>query len=434
MHLGLGAFHRAHQAWYTAHAGDAGDWGIAAFTGRSSAASAALVRALRAQDGLYTLTVRRPDSDQVEVIDSIVAVHTADEVSALMRYLRDPAVGIVTLTVTEAGYRLDREGEPDAADPIVHADLAALCSGSGQLRSPLALLARGLDERRRAGAGAVAVMPCDNIPDNGGLVRSGLLAFAEAASTELATWIAQNVSFVSTSVDRITPRSSALDRAATLAAGFGDAVPVATEPFASWIISGAFPAGRPAWEAAGAQFVDDIGPYNDRKLWLLNGAHTGLANLGRSRGLATVAEATQDPECRELVEAFWSEAVLHLPGNVDATHYCRDLWERFQNPRIEHLLDQIAEDSLTKLRVRVVPVALAVHAAGGIATGSAGIVGAWVANVVAQNGRRDACDADIDVAREAADPVLALVSLAHPALADDARFVKAVRDVLAPAR
>lgn len=427
VHLGLGAFHRAHQAWYTAHASDSDQWGIASFTGRAGEPGDSIVRALRDQDCLYTLALRGPEADEFEVIGSIVRAHPANDVDAFIDYLTDPQVGIVTATVTEAGYRLGADWRPNTDDPVVASDLASLSAGSLELESPLALIARGLAERRDAGAGPVTVMPCDNIPDNGDLVRTGLLEFAAAIDESLVSWIDENVSFVSTSVDRITPRFSEQDLASARDAGFGDAVPVVTEPFINWILCGGFPAGRPAWETAGAQFVEDLAPFESRKLWLLNGSHTGMANLGRARGLATVADASADPECRDLVEAFWSEVVRHLPAEVEAEQYCRDLWERFENPRIAHLLDQIAEDSLAKLRVRVAPVALAERQAGRSGSGSAGVIAAWAANVIALDGRRDALQAAIDAALEDSDPVVALVTLVATDLGADEAFVDEVR-------
>ncbi len=430
VHLGLGAFHRAHQAWYTEHAVDAADWGIASFTGHAGEPGNSIVKSLRDQDGLYTLAVRGPEDDDVEVISSISRAHTADELEAFLAYLADPQVAIVTATVTEAGYRLGPDWRPHTADPVVAADLEALRTGSPTLASPLARIARGLDARRLSDAGPITIMPCDNVPDNGDLVRTGLLEFASVVGTDLVDWIHDNVSFVSTSVDRITPRFSEADLETARAAGYDDAVPVVTEPFINWILCGSFPAGRPAWETAGAQFVDDLVPFENRKLWLLNGSHTGMANLGRTRGLATVADASADAECRELVEGFWSEVVRHLPAEVGARQYCSDLWERFENPRIAHLLDQIAEDSLAKLRVRVAPVAVAERAAGRSGIGSARVIAAWATNMISANGCRDTSQEAIDAAAASADPVASLVALVSDDLGSDSEFVKAVRAAL----
>ncbi|WP_062077182.1 mannitol dehydrogenase family protein [Demequina globuliformis] len=426
IHIGLGAFHRSHQAWYTAHASDASEWGIAAFTGRAGGSGDAMLKVLRDQDCLYTLTTRGPSEDEVEVIDSIVAAHSITDGDAFMAYLERPSTAIVTTTVTEAGYRLDADGEPDWSDPVVSADVASLASG-GAGSTPLALITVGLEARRRAGAGPIAILPCDNMPNNGSTVRRAVLSYASRVSEQLVEWVETQVAFVSTSVDRITPRFSDGDVDGPRRAGIVDEIPVVTEPFASWILCGDFPAGRPHWESAGAQFTEDITPFDTRKLWLLNGAHTALAALGLARGAETVASATRDATCRSLVEGFWSEAVRHLPGFVDSDRYCRDLWERFDNPRIAHRLKQIAEDSSTKLTIRVAPVALAELAAHRSADGSAAVLASWI-NVVLHHGRyRDAQADDIDNALGKTDPVAALIALVSETLARSGGFVEQVR-------
>jgi fructuronate reductase len=202
---------------------------------------------------------------------------------------------------------------------------------------------------------------------------------AEAFDAELAAWIQANVSFVSTSVDRITPRTTAADLDAVASAcGYRDESPVVTEPFRDWVLSGAFPAGRPRWEDAGATFVDDIEPFENRKLWLLNGAHSLLAYAGQMRGHATVAQALADPGCREAVEAFWDEAEAHLSGaDLRIGDYRAALRQRFGNARIAHNLAQIAMDGSTKLRLRAVPVLRAERAAGRTGAAAARMIAAW---------------------------------------------------------
>ena len=199
VHLGLGAFHRAHQAWYTAAVDDAGEWGIAAFTGRS----AAVADELAAQDGLYTLIERSDDGDRVSVIPSIVEAVDGANLRRMVELIGSPTTAVVTLTITEAGYRLTSDGLPDLADPAVTADIAWLSRAlaADELpdldsdreagpRTTLARLLLGLDARRRAGAGPIAVVPCDNLPDNGAFVKRGLAALATAVSAETAAWLA----------------------------------------------------------------------------------------------------------------------------------------------------------------------------------------------------------------------------------------------------
>ncbi|GAA1834948.1 mannitol dehydrogenase family protein [Agromyces salentinus] len=392
VHLGLGAFHRAHQAWYTAHASDAADWGIVAFTGRSRD----LADRLTAQDGLYTLVERGAEGDRFEVVPSIVRVEAGDDVPAFTAAVADPMTAILTLTITEAGYRLAADGTPNLADPAVASDVALLRPAFGALAEagamqaeveahPATALGRilfALDARRRGGAGPIALVSCDNLPDNGGLLRRALAELAGLVSSELGSWFAESVAVVSTSVDRITPAIDVESESApvTEASGWRDAAPVVTEPFSDWVLSGAFPAGRPEWEAAGARFVDDLEPWENRKLWMLNGAHTVLAAFGQTRGHALVSTAIEDQACRRLVEALWDDDARQLPG-LDLAEYRASLLERFRNPRIEHRLSQIAQDSTTKVRLRIVPVALGERAAGRSAGGCASAIAAWMLGV-----------------------------------------------------
>ncbi|WP_375383768.1 mannitol dehydrogenase family protein [uncultured Microbacterium sp.] len=324
-HLGLGAFHRAHQAWYTQHAGGE-PWGIAAFTGRRPDAADALV----AQGLRYTLITRSTDGDTGEGIDAIVAAHDGRS-DAWARTIADPEVGVLTVTVTEAGYR------PGATPPerIAHA----------------------LRARADAGGPGLAIVSCDNLPGNGQALRRAVLA---AAAPDLVEWIAANASFVDTMVDRITPATTEADRVVARAlSGWDDRDPVVTEPHAEWYLAGGFPSGRPGWEGAGARFVDDVAPYEERKLWLLNAGHSLLAATGRLRGLETIDEAVADPELGALVEALWAEqrVVIDLPAHEIDTALDA-LRTRFANPRIRHRLDQISQGAALKLGVRILdPIA-----------------------------------------------------------------------------
>ena len=381
VHMGLGAFHRAHQAWYTSVVDADNEWGISAFTGSSLRAA----QDLQEQDGLFTLTLRGPVEDQCIIIPSIVSAHGGTDSDAFLAALAAPSTAIVTMTITEAGYRLTAEGAPDTADAVVAADISALreAAVTGQeplVQSALARLVVGLEARRHVGGDAIAVVPCDNMPGNGELVRRGVTALAAELSVELGSWLATHVSFVSTSVDRITPRVTAddIDRVGR-DTGWDDRAAVVAEPFSNWILCGDFPAGRPDWHKAGARFVSEIEPFERRKLWLLNGAHTLLAALGQLRGHRTVAEAIADPICSDAVQALWDEAAHHLPAaELDIDAYRADLLERFRNARIEHRLAQIAEDSELKLRVRIAPVARRERDAGRDADACAVTIAAWL--------------------------------------------------------
>ncbi|MDF2993673.1 MAG: oxidoreductase, partial [Microbacterium sp.] len=344
-----------------------------------------LAARLRAQDGLYTLVERGESGERGSVIGSISRAHAGDDLEALVRDLRAPATVIVTLTITEVGYRFGANGGPDIDDPMVvrdRAELARVSDGILDLadarpETALGRLLLGLEARRRDDAGALAILSCDNLPDNGGRLRRGLVSWAAGIAPDLCDWMIEQVEFVSSSVDRITPKIAAGEEAA-LRERYQDDVPVVAEPFRDWVISGRFPGGRPAWETAGARFVDDLEPWEARKLWLLNGAHTLLACLGLLRGHETVADAIVDTACRAAVEALWDDAVNSLPPDVETAAYRAALLRRFENPRIAHQLRQIAQDTDTKVQVRIVPVAESERVAGRGARGCAAAMACWV--------------------------------------------------------
>lgn len=428
VHLGLGAFHRSHQVWFTALADPAGAWGVASFTGRSPRAAQTIAE----QDGFYTVVERSDEGEDRRLIGHLVAAYDGADLDALGRLLERPEVAIVTLTVTEAGVRIDAD---------VHADADRWRSAGDAvpaLSTAVARLAYGLERRRRAGGPALAVVPCDNIPDNGAVVERALRVFTDAVDPGLTAWIAQNVSFVSTVVDRITPATTPDDIAALRAtAGYEDRAMVVTEPFAEWTLAGDFPGGRPRWEDAGARFVTDVDAFERRKLWMLNGAHTLLATTARLRGHHTVAAAFADAEVRAHVEQYWDAvaAVLTDPA-LDLPGYRRALAARFANARIEHRLDQIAAETVTKLRIRTVavidrwgpndaPEALLLPLAG------------WIAGVL--HGRRDT-DAEaeaVEAAFGAGDPVAALLVVVDDGLVGIPSLVARVRalvDTVTPRR
>ncbi len=386
VHLGLGNFFRSHQAWYTENAPDAGGWGICAFTGRS----AGLADRLTAQDGLYTLVTRAATGNRYDVIGSITEAHGGGDGQSWRRAIGALATRVLTLTVTEAAYRRGSDGDLDRADPAVSSDIVALHHDPASLVTTVpAKLVAGLAARRCSGAGPITVIPCDNLPNNGAAVRTVVLSTAELVDPGLAEWIAEHVSFVTTVVDRITPRSTDRDVAEVLSAtGRADLCPVITEPFSEWVLSGQFPAGRPQWEDAGAQIVDDIAPFERRKLWLLNGAHSLLAYVASIKGHRTVAQAMADDECREWVGRWWAEARAHLdlPGR-SLTDYTDALARRFDNPAMQHLLAQIAADGSQKLPVRVLPVLRLERAAGRVPLAATRILAAWILHLRGRGAR-----------------------------------------------
>jgi fructuronate reductase len=375
VHLGLGSFFRAHQAVYTDHAPDRDDWGIAAFTGRR----ADLADALNRQDNLYTLVTRGAE-DRFDIIASLSASHPAADHQSFLRYLASARTRVLTLTVTEAGYHRDLTGGLDRRHPDVQADLSALRAAVSQpVRTIPARIAAGLAARRAADAGPVTIVSCDNLPNNGDAVAEVVTQFAAAVDPSLAAWIGVSVSFVNTVVDRITPQLDPADIGLVATQTHrADHAPVVTEPYSEWIIDGRFPAGRPGWEHAGATFTDLIAPYQDRKLWLLNGGHSLLAYTGLVRGHETVADAVADENCRSWLEQWWREAAgqLDLP-DADITAYRAALLSRFDNRRIRHQLAQIGADGSVKIPIRVLPVVHAERALGRIPYGGLRILAGW---------------------------------------------------------
>ena len=439
VHLGLGAFHRSHQAWYTSQASDAAEWGIAAFTGRRPDAALALAE----QDGLFTLVERADSGDSFAVVGSIVEAADGADVQRLAELVSAPATAMVTLTVTEAAYRIGADGQLDTTASDVASDLALLASGSGNPSTPLGRLVYALAARRAAGAGPLAVVCCDNLANNGTVARNAVAGLARAWDAELAAWVEENVSFVSTSVDRITPRTTEADIAAVEAAcGYRDNSPVVAEPFTNWVLSGDFPAGRPRWEDAGAVFVEHIEPYENRKLWLLNGAHSLLAYAGQLRGHTTVAEALADPQCFTAVESFWDEAEANLAGaaageasggaDLQIPAYRTALVARFSNARIAHHLAQIAMDGSTKLRMRAVPVLLAERAQGRSGAAAALMIAAWIDFSAAAETFHDPLATEVAAANqlEGGERVRAVLALVDPAVAADDAVVELVFGLL----
>lgn len=381
VHLGLGNFFRAHTCWYTEHAPDAAQWGIAGFTGRSSSP---LVGDLNEQEGLFTLVSRGSDSDRFEVLSSLSRAHAAAEHDAWLRYFQSPGLSAITITVTEAGYLRGPDGGLDTGRSEVQADIKALRNDpAGIVRTAPARLVAGIAARQRADAGPLALVPCDNTPGNGAIAGRVVRDLAQLVDDDLAAWLTGSVAVVTTMVDRITPRAAPEDvRTVLKSTGFDDRCPVVSEPFHEWVLSGKFPAGRPRWEESGATFTDDITPYEHRKLWLLNGAHSLLAYAGSIRGHVTVAEAIDDDTCRSWVEEWWAVASPHLHQSpADVAAYRAALLKRFDNARMRDRLDRIAADGSQKLPIRILPVLRAERAAGRVPAGATRVLAAWICHL-----------------------------------------------------
>ncbi|MGX6607299.1 mannitol dehydrogenase family protein [Micromonosporaceae bacterium Da 78-11] len=379
VHLGLGAFHRAHQAVYTeeAIAAAGGDWGIVGVAPRSPD----LVATLRAQDHLFSVTTLAPTVSSTRVVGALTGVrHAAADPDAVVTLLADPAVRVVTLTVTEKGYRLDPADGRLMIDDELRADL----SSDRPPRTVPGLLVRGLIARHRAGHGPVALVSCDNLPANGrrlrGLVEQALRHTPGADAT--LDWVAGNVGFPGTMVDRIVPATTARTLAVAAAAlGVDDLAAVAGEPYRQWVVEDDFPAGRPAWEQAGAVLTDDARPWEQLKLRTLNGVHSALAYLGALAGCETIAQALQIPGMAEAMRRFVAEDVVGSfvpPEGVQIVAYGESVLERFANPAVEHRTVQVAMDGSQKLPQRVLHTIAERRAVGATPRWGALVVAAWM--------------------------------------------------------
>ena len=352
VHLGTGAFHRAHQAMFTDAVLASGDlsWGIIG----TGIISSDMKDALAPQDFLYTLAEMGADSEKVRVIGSIVGMFGGTEdADKLLAKMSNISTRIVSITVTEKGYYLDLEtGKLQLQIPAVAADLASPTTP----KTILGLIVQALKNRKAAGILPFTVLSCDNLPNNGKLAKAAVLAFAREVDADLAGWIEANVCFPCTMVDRITPATTDADRAhVTEVIGMDDAWPVVTEQFVQWVIEDEFTMGRPDWTIGGAIFSDELECWENMKLRCLNGAHSTLSYLGQLTGRETVAEAMQLPLITDILDPLWIEIreVLHAPKGVNPAEYVESLKLRFRNPSLKHRTAQIASDGSQKLPQRL---------------------------------------------------------------------------------
>ena len=352
VHIGIGAFHRAHQAVYTdvAMRSKGGNWRIIGVSLRSTD----IVDALNAQDCAFTVIERHPDGPKALRITSLSkAIAASRDIAPVLDALTDPAIGIVTITVTEKAYGIDRvSGAVQAEHPAVKHDLANSTTPTGLL----GILVAGLKRRKQAGIRPFTIVSCDNLPSNGVLLRNGVIDFATRVDPDLAGWIEENVSFPSTMVDRITPAATArtFEDAKSLT-GMDDPAAIETEPFSQWVIEDDFPDGRPAWEEAGAILVHDVEPYELMKLRMLNGSHSLIAYLGQVGDYRYVRDAMANEAFSQLVAQHMKNAAATMAplAGIDFSDYGGELVERFRNPEIAHETRQIAMDGTEKLPQRI---------------------------------------------------------------------------------
>jgi fructuronate reductase len=377
VHLGAGAFHRAHQAVYTddALAADTGNWRIRGVSLRSTD----IADALNPQNGLYTLVERGPDGTTARIVASIDSVIAASrQTGAALAAMVDPMTRIVSLTVTEKAYGIDRDRHGILSD---HPSIAPDLRSPSQPRGAVGLLVEALRLRRERRLAPFTVLCCDNLPENGALLRAGVLDFAQQIAPPLARWIEASVDFPSTMVDRITPASTATTLAdAAALTGWEDLAAVETESFSQWVIEDRFTGGRPAWEAGGVIFVDDVAAYERMKLRMLNGTHSMLAYAGFLTGHRYVRDVMADKVMAKLVARQLEAATGTLPNlaGIDLRDYAEALCERFANPAIAHETRQIAMDGTEKLPQRLVAPAIDVARRGGDLRPFAFAVAAWM--------------------------------------------------------
>lgn len=432
VHFGPGAFHRAHQADYLSRLiAEDPRWGIAAVSLRSSGT----VEALERQDGRYTLAIldAEPDYRRIEVHNRFLGPGERQKVRAL---LADPAVRLVSSTVTEKGYCLDGEGRLDFSHPDIVRDLQAPDSPC----SLVGWLALGLADRREAGLAPFTPLCCDNMESNGRKLAAAVEAFAARRDPELARWIAGEVRFPDTMVDAITPASDeALRARVRRETGFDDAIPVCRESYTAWVIEDVLPAGSPDLAAAGAVLTADVGGWERAKLRVLNGAHSSLAYLGLLAGYDTVAQAMSDPSIDGFVRRMVAADVIPTLGRVplDPAAYAEEIFARFRNPAIGHRLAQIAWDGSQKLPYRLLGTITDALAAGRSVARLAVPVAAWMLFVErrARAGAElvDPLAAELVAAASSENPLeklLAMRQIFPATLANDRRFRAALAEAL----
>ncbi len=352
LHLGVGAFHRAHQAVYVDDVLAAGDlgWGIVAASLRSPDTRDALAP----QDWLYTLAIRDASGDRLRVIGSILDGHVlTDNPKPLFKAKLDPNIRIVSLTVTEKGYCHDpATGDLDQNHP----DIVHDCQNPHAPRSVAGILVETFARRKAAGAPPLSILCCDNLPANGRVIQNVVTQMAGLRDPELAAYIFDKIAFPSTMVDRIAPATTDADRIAISSAlGVQDAWPVMTEPFSQWVIEDHFASGRPDFGAVGAILTKDVEAFEKLKLRLLNASHSAMAYLGYLSGYETISEVIADPQMRRMVIALMDEVepTLRVPAGTDVAAYRRSLLDRFANPALKHRTWQIAMDGSQKLPQRL---------------------------------------------------------------------------------
>ena len=355
LHIGIGSFHRAHQAWYLHRLIERGEtnWSLAAASIRSDMVP--LLACLAQQNGTYTLETVTPEGvREYELIRSIRQIVPWDpELAALIEAGAQPTTRIISFTVTEGGYYLDEHHHLDLANPDLAADLA------GERRTIYGAIGAILRARLERGAGPVTLLNCDNLRSNGERFRGGLLEFLERRGEHaVEAFVREQTTCPNSMVDRITPRPSAEVAARVReATGFDDACPVMGESFIQWVIEDDFRAGRPPWELAGAELVDSVHPYEEAKIRILNASHSCIAWAGTLLGYDYIHEGTNDPEIRQLAFDYITDGVIPCltPSPLDLYAYRDVVLDRFSNPFIQDTNARVTADGFSKIPGFIVP-------------------------------------------------------------------------------
>ena len=355
LHIGIGSFHRAHQAWYLHRLIEGGesDWSLAVGSIRGD--MSALLSTLERQNGVYVLETVTPDGERAyETIRSIrEVIPWRPDSFELVEVGARPQTRIVSFTVTEGGYYLDQHHHLDPSQPDLAADLA------GERRTIYGAVSAILRLRADRAAGPVTLLNCDNLRSNGDRFRNGLIEFLERRGEgDIVRWMLDNTTCPNSMVDRITPRPPAELAARVLAAtGSTDAAPVMAERFIQWVIEDRFIAGRPAWERVGAELVESVHPYEEAKIRILNATHSCIAWAGTLAGLQFIHEGTIDPEIHDMAYAYVTNDVIPclMPSPLDLERYRDVVLDRFRNPHIRDTNARVAADGYSKIPGFIVP-------------------------------------------------------------------------------
>lgn len=379
VHFGVGNFHRAHQAVYLDALFNSGrdhDWALVGAGVRP--ADADMRQKLQAQDWLTTVVEQEAKTSAARVTSAMIDFLPVGDAQAIIARLADPAIRIVSLTVTEGGYYIDPASQ--TFDPT-HRDIAADARNPNAPRTAFGLILAGLRRRRGAGVAPFTVMSCDNIPGNGHVTQNAVVGLAELIDHELAGWVRTRVAFPNGMVDRITPATSQRERD-VLAAEFGiaDNWPVFCEEFRQWVLEDNFPAGRPALEHAGVQFVDDVAPFELMKIRILNGGHATIAYPAALMDIHFVHEAMEDPLVRGFLQKVEREEIIpvvpRVPG-TDLGEYYKLIDRRFSNPKIGDTITRLCLDGSNRQPKFILPSVADRLAASQPVTGLALVSALW---------------------------------------------------------